>query len=96
MTSMTYGVLPTREAFGEAFDRECPGGTFRVNLNVRDSDAVEWVGIPVDPYADWDADEAWAALNALTESWAAGDPYAGEKCGDLASTILQILGFEWI
>jgi len=95
MISMTYGELPTRQEFEaawEAEDLDC----YRVRLNSRDSDILDWAGVGVDPCGDWDPDETWAALTALTACWDSGDPYAGDVAGDLASSILSTLGFEWI
>ena len=39
--SMTYGTLPTFEAFEAAFEAECPRGTYEITLGSSDSRAVD-------------------------------------------------------
>ncbi len=95
MTSMTYGTLPTRDEFDAAFDAETDG-TYRVDLNSRDGDILDWIDVDVDVNGTWDADDAWAVLTALVACWQSGDEYAGEYAGDVASAILATLGFEWV
>lgn len=82
--SMTYGVLPDRKAFSNAFEEKChPKGTFSIrncpmmgNCNLTEYQL--WVQVKV-------AAHAWN--NGLEDS---------EEWGDWASCILNVLGFEWI
>ena len=95
-TSMTFGVMPDRELFDRAFDARCPDGTFSFGN---------------DPYvgnAELSASELWAELEAQHATWEEGehnDPCtcnaSGEGCpsedaGSWCSSVLGILGFEWI
>lgn len=95
MTSMTYGDLPTREAFDAAWEAEGLD-SYRVRLNSRDSDALDWACPEFAVAGPWEADELWEILTGLTACWESGDPYAGDAAGDLASSILTTLGFEWV
>lgn len=98
-TSMTYGQLPSREAFDAAFDRECPGGAYRITNCKRVGNAT------------FTASELWSELNdAVNESnaetcegeWADDSRSYDEiqadeeAAGDWASCVLGTLGFEWI
>lgn len=98
-TSMTYGVLPTREAFDAAFERACPNGTFTFGNDKR-------VG-----NASLTASQLWRELqDAANEATAetcegewADDSRSYEQiqadeaaAGDWASAVLGQLGFEWI
>jgi hypothetical protein len=76
---MSYGQLPTREEFSDAFYEEVPN-KFSVGN---------------DPYLGTDEfteSELWKALKDLKEQWEEGD----DGAGDTASSILYVLGFEWI
>jgi len=95
---LTYGRLPSREEFDAAFEEEAPAG-YRVRLSSRDYDALEWAGLyHYAPRDRWDEDETWEILNALVATWSRGDedPYGADYAGDLASSILTTLGFEWV
>lgn len=98
MISLTFGVLPPRETFDAAFEMECRKTKgFGVDLNSSDSDLLEWAGVCGVPYTGlWDADDTWGVITRLTAQWESGDPYAGDECGQLASSILSTLGFEWV
>jgi len=95
---LTYGQLPSREEFDAAFEEEAPAG-YRVRLSSRDYDALEWAGLyHYAPRDRWDEDETWEILNALVAAWRRGDddPYGADYAGDLASSIMTTLGFEWV
>lgn len=94
MQSLTYGVLPNGADLAAAFDSLDDG--YRVNLNPSDCDLLDWAGATVETHGTWDFDDVWEVLARLTNLWAEGDPYAGESAGNLASSILETLGFEWI
>ena len=92
-TSMTYGVMPDRDAFDAAFDARCPDGTFSFGN---------------DPYvgnAALNATELWGELEAQLATHDAGGCPNGSACngecppeqaGSWCSSVLGILGFEWI
>ncbi len=96
-TSMTYGTLPTREQFDEAFDRECPEGTFSFGN---------------DPYVGNDkltASQLWREIATQYATCEDGEHFEEcpgdgdcqghcpcEEAGSWCSAVLGILGFEWI
>ena len=41
MQSMTYGTMPTIDAFREAFERECPNGRYHIRLSSSGARATE-------------------------------------------------------
>lgn len=84
--SMTYGVMPTREAFDAAFEAACPNGRFHFGNDKR-------VGTD-----DFTANELWDKLNEAHSDWQAGRPplSAREQSGDWVCLVLNSLGFEWI
>jgi hypothetical protein len=88
---MSYGELPSREAFSEAFDRECPEGTFSFGN---------------DPYVGTDVlneTQLWRELEAqhatFSEWECPGDCDGSEDCpveaaGSWCSSVLGCLGFD--
>lgn len=82
--SMTWGVLPSKAAFTKAFEREVPEG--------------ERFTVERDPWAGtqhYTLAQLWAAVNKAVEEF--------EEDGDLdspaaqfASSVMTVLGFEWI
>lgn len=88
MRSMSYGELPSFREFIRAFEHIAPSGYFRIRLSRSDARAVE--GIIGDD--DYTVNELWVGVNRLTEEWSQGN----DPAGDLASSILSILEFEWI
>lgn len=99
--SMTYGVLPTREQFSEAFDRECPRGQYNIRLGASDSRTVD--GFKLGD-GDWTESQLWDAIQEIVNaSQVAPDEetqseyYARiDLAMDLVSSIMSTLGFEWI
>lgn len=91
LTSLTYGVLPSRALFGADFRSECPDG-FRVSLGSTDTRTLDRSGATGEPIGVWSEATTWNAVTCLRDLWERGD----DAAGDLASTILQVLGFEWI
>lgn len=88
MTSMTYGTLPTRAAF----DAVCPA-LFKVTLNDRDARLVHGAGLfELTTDGEWSPDTLWEVIGALEACYAMGS----DEHGDLASTLLSCLGFEWV
>lgn len=96
-TSMTFGVLPTREAFDAAFNAYCPDGTFSFGN---------------DPYVGTeklDASQVWDQLGAQLDTFNEGEHTAqcggdgscdgscpSDEAGSWCSAVLGQLGFEWI
>lgn len=94
--TLTYGVLPTQESFDGAFDRECPGGYYNIQLSRSDSQAVErfYLGS-----GDWTAKQLWKAITEIVETWSTErctDETQTDDAMDLVSGILGTLGFEWV
>ena len=81
--SLTYGTLPTLEAFLDAFDVLCPSGRYSIH-------AGNASGAVADHAGTYTAGE----LFRLVERLSAFDVGTDET--DLASTILETLGIEWI
>lgn len=96
LTTMTYGVLPSRALFDAAYVQEgCEADGFKAVLIAHDARTLARSGATVDAgdfrrgLADF---QLWGALTALVSLWEKGD----DGAGDLASSILTVLGFEWI
>lgn len=98
-TSMTYAVMPTREDFDRAFDAVCPDGWFKFGND------------PFVGFDSLNASELWRELETQLATWETGEhrdgcPGAGEcdgsddcpseQAGSWCSSVLGILGFEWI
>jgi len=90
MKSLTYGTLPSFEAFEDAWEDAGVGRVFHIRNCKR-------VG-------DWDATrrELYAELEKAVAEWNVGDDECGgdftaaDEAGDWASCVLQVLGFEWV
>ncbi len=79
--SMTYGVMPSREEFSEAFGDE-------VYFSFGNDPRVGTVKLT--------EDELWEELQkALAEFEESDYPYS-EEAGHWVSTVLDVLGFEWV
>ncbi len=89
MTSLTYGVLPTRETFDAGFEVECPDG-YRIVLGRSDSASCEGFRLGD---GTWSADELWSAIQEIVDS-EVDEGYDARM--DLVSAIMGTLGFEWI
>ncbi len=85
----TYGVLPPFEVFDEYFYEHVGDGEFRIRLSSSDARAAQGTIIADDAY---DSHELYKGVKQLTKKWERGD----DAAGDLASSILSVLGFEWI
>ena len=97
-TTTSYGVMPSREAFEAAFDARCPDGAF------------EFGNDPYVGFASLNSTELWAELEAQHATWEQGEHASdcpgdgscnGDGCpcedaGSWCSSVLGILGFEWI
>jgi hypothetical protein len=81
--SMTYGVLPNRDAFSEAFSEECNSGKFRIR------------NCPMIGNDDLTESELWNQVQNAANAWN-NDSEDSEEWGDWASCVLSVLGFEWI
>ncbi len=79
---MTYGVMPTRDEFDDAFDKKCgAGGTYKISNDRGGRDG------------DWDNRLLWHLLH---EQMVAYNEEENEEAGDFVSAVLSTLGFEWI
>jgi len=98
MQSMNYGELPTRQQFRKHFKRIVhpwvANHSFQMHLKGSDAScAEEHAGSNY--YGgdnDYDVDELWHILVSLHTAYDQGSDCAG----DLASSILYVLDFEWI
>jgi len=87
-TTMTYGQLPSREAFDAAYQAQCPNGAgFSFENDERIGTATLYNG------ALWDA-----LVRAHTEF---EDDHTvtceqSDAAGDWCSQVLSCLGFEWV
>jgi hypothetical protein len=95
---MTFGVLPARVTFEEAFDAECEDGTYAITLNGSDSAGASRCGLDGDDGVPALAGvhspaSLWTVVKALTFEW---DHHGDDWAGLWASDILGTLGFEWI
>jgi hypothetical protein len=96
MQSMTYGNLPTKRQFMAAYEKEFGDDDFAMTLRGRaDMNAVDGTVFEsaIDRSAAFDADDLWKGVKQLTRRW---NDDGDEGAGDLASSILGILEFEWI
>jgi len=85
--ALTYGVLPSRDAFVAAFNRTLGAGErYAIKLNRSDARAADGTTIGTDSYM---ATELYKGVGELV---AKGD----DAALDLASSILSTLGIEWI
>ena len=127
--SMSFGEMPTREAFDLAFSEECPDGyeitippgnddlmVITAGMDLAESRGVEmpeWRGIdetgahlPLGfrDAVTFNAAQLWALVKALYElgdgaeiMGCDGEPLAEDQYpDDMASSIMDTLGFEWI
>jgi hypothetical protein len=81
MKSMTYGVMPSWTEFEAAFDREVPGGTYRIRNDKGGADG------------DYTARKLYELVKAQARDHELG---LDDEAGDFASAVLETLGFEWI
>lgn len=84
MITSTYGVMPSREAFELAFQRECPNGSREFGNDKR-------VGS-----CSLSCDELFAELEKAHEEWEGTLDGNNEASGDWCSSILESFGFEWV
>lgn len=89
---LTYGVLPTYEAFKDAFEGDL-GDSEYVITNCRD----------IGGNGSFSCDGLWALLNVKLSMWQEGGPdnhaetiAAANAAGDFVSAVLQTLGIEWV
>jgi len=92
MTTMTYGTMPTREEFDEAFDRECPNG-YNIVLSRSDSRAMDNYNLGDGKYT---ARELWFAIKQIVDSEDVDTTWADDGPMNLVSSIMETLGFEWV
>jgi len=96
VSSLSFGELPSYEEFEEVFEQACPDGFMPLSLNDRDAEVLEWSRAELNPAGPWTVDEAYEAIEHLTELWESGNVYVGDAAGELANSLLETLGFEWV
>lgn len=97
-TSTSYGVMPDRDLFSRAFDARCPEGTFAFgndpyvgNDNLTESQL--WRELQAQ-HATWEAGEHKSECPG--DGSCRGDGCPCEEAGSWCSSVLGVLGFEWI
>lgn len=88
---MTYGVLPSLGKFEKHYDAEV-GITNSYETHWSLSDARTVRNTILEGGGSFSADEIYKALKQLVDRWEKGD----DNAGDIASSILSTLKFEWI
>jgi hypothetical protein len=88
--SLTYGKMPSKDAFEKAFERRVADGVYTISLSRSDARAADGTSIGDGVY---DADELYDGVKELVDKWA---DHEDDRAGDLASAILSTLGFKWI
>ena len=81
---MTYGTLPGRRAFLDAFNRETGGADYRIESRGEMADYID--------SGEYAASDLYKIVEDLAEQWNEGD----DEAGSVASSILETLGFEWV
>lgn len=90
--SMTWGVLPEPDEFDAAWEAEIGDGDYRIREGAASGSLPEGVCS-----GDYGRSQVWEMLEWLTADASLGGEYdPGGRKGDLASCVLQTLGFEWI
>lgn len=89
-STMTYGTMPSREAFMVHFSHEVDGPSYSIRLSRTDSAAAEGTIIGD---GDYDAEELYKGVKQLVAKL---NDDGDDDAGDLASAILGTLGFEWV
>ena len=87
MISLTYGVLPGKQAFLDAFARKCPDG-YRIRAGAGCLFDGDWF-LSEDERRTYDAEELWDLLSFLVQSNL-------DDRHQEASDLLYSLGFEWV
>jgi hypothetical protein len=87
--SMTYGVLPTREEFEEAFSATCGVASVAI-ANER---ACAFTDDPRVGTCELTCSELWAEITRARAEWT--DEH-NERPEGWISDVLGVLGFEWV
>jgi len=90
MTSMTYGQLPDFKAFDKQFQKVMKGDDYEYTLKGSDASTANKVKIPTSGY--FDSKELYGIIKKLISAWEKGN----DDAGDLASSFMYTLDFEWI
>lgn len=90
MNSMNYGQLPSFNDFKKAFKKEVDDDEYNYNLKGSDASTANKVKIPTS--GDFDVKELYSIVKKLVAAYDNGN----DDAGDLASSILYTLNFEWI
>jgi hypothetical protein len=94
MKTLTYGVMPTKELFLTQFDAtdDSPDYDNLYTYAMRGDDARTMERVGCTAVAKLSAEELFIVVQRLTDAFHNGNYDAG----DLASSFLTTLGFEWI
>lgn len=90
MESMTYGNLPSWNEFKKQFIRKVGDDGYDYTLRGSDASTARKAKIPVSGV--FDAKELYNILTKLVSAWENGN----DEAGDLASSIMYTLDYEWI
>ena len=89
--SMTYGTLPSKAVFSKAWaDEMGEDEDYNYSLKGSDAETARKVGVPVS--GSFGEDKLYSILKKLIDAFDDGE----DAAGDIASGIMQTLGFEWI
>jgi len=89
MESMNYGEIPPFDKFSRNFRKEA-GALYNYELKGSDARTASKAGIPVS--GDFTDKELYSIIQKLMDRWNKGD----DNAGDLASSIMYTLSYEWI
>lgn len=98
MKTLTYGTMPDFEEFEAAFDRATEGiGKYFYALKGRDAETAWNADIPVRAGIELQARTMYGYIEKLIDVWEnEDDEDEAAMAGDLASSFLTSLGFEWV
>lgn len=88
---MTYGTMPSKRQFDRAFRKEVPDGFYKMHLKGADFRAADGTTFDHEGVEYYDSEDLYDGVTELVAKWNDGS----EQAGDLASSILLTLGFEW-
>lgn len=89
--SMTYGNIPSFNDFKNNFKKEMGNNKYPYELKGTDVQTARKVGIPTK--GQFDEKQLYNIIKKLSDLW---DVNGDDNAGDLASSILSTLDFEWI
>lgn len=88
--SMTYGTIPSFSDFSMHFRKEVNDELY--NYDLKGSEAVVARKVKIPTSGDFTAKQLYMIVKKLVQAWEVGN----DEAGDLASSIMYTLGYEWI